>query len=145
MITATWKRGFEGFHKADAQRVADEIMAIGASATPQQIVERAKDPNSELHRCFTWNDTVAAEKWRLEEARTIVRHLVIEDKSKDKEAPEIRYFHRIDSGGYRQAEMVFRKEDDYKKLLQQAYADLQAFKRKYSSLSELDYILELID
>ena len=145
MITATWKRGFERFHQADAQKVAEEIMAIGEAATPLQIVEKAKDVNSELHRCFTWDNDIAAAKWRLHEARTLVCHLVIQTGNDDEDAPEIRFFHRIDSGGYKQAELIFRREDEYQALLKQALADLQAFKRKYKNLQELDYILDLID
>ena len=145
MVTAVWKRGFEGFHKANAQKVAEEILSIGDSATPQQIVERAMDEGSELHRCFTWDDDEAAKKWRLQEARMIVCHLVIENTSDDENAPEVRFFHRIDSGGYKQADRIFRRADEYAELLKCALADLHAFKLKYETLQELDYILTLID
>ena len=36
----------------DPQKVAEEIMGIGESATPRQIVDRARDEKSELHKCF---------------------------------------------------------------------------------------------
>ena len=62
MQLATW--GTYRF-KADAQKCADEIMEICdelESATPQQILDKARDSNTELHKCFTWDDTEAAEK-----------------------------------------------------------------------------------
>jgi hypothetical protein len=40
---------------------------------------------------------------------------------------------------------MVRDEDEYRKLLEQAYAELHSFKQKYSCLSELANILELID
>lgn len=49
MQLATW--GTYRF-KADAQKCADEIMEICEeleSATPQQILEKARDGNTELH------------------------------------------------------------------------------------------------
>lgn len=50
MQLATW--GTYRF-KADAQKCADEIMEICEeleSATPQQILEKARDGNTELHK-----------------------------------------------------------------------------------------------
>ena len=66
---ASWKTGFGSLFRADAQLVSNEIMSIGDTATPAQIVDMARDSSTELHKCFEWNDTVAAEKYRLEQAR----------------------------------------------------------------------------
>ncbi len=41
--------------------------------TPQSVVERAHDPESLLHEYFTWDDQEAAYKWRLEQARRLIR------------------------------------------------------------------------
>lgn len=143
-VTSKWSKMGEILYKdVDAQTVADEIAAIGESATAEQIVERAKDENSELHKCFTWDVNKAAQKCWIQEARNVVGCLVIQREEAKEDEPEVRIFHRVDSG-YKQITHIFRQEDEYKKLLQQALADLQAFKRKYQSLQELDYILNLI-
>ena len=94
MITATWSQIGRGLYKADAQAVANEIMQIGPEATPYQIVEKARNSETELHKCFTWDNTVAADKWRLHEARHIVSCLVIRREVADVDKPEIRYFHK---------------------------------------------------
>ena len=42
--------------KADAQKCADEIMEICEeleSATSHQILEKARDGNTELHKCYS--------------------------------------------------------------------------------------------
>lgn len=143
-----WKDGFENFYKgADPNKVYGEIAAIGETATPEQIVEAAKDERSELHKCFTWDDTEAAIKWRKHEARQITHLLVIRDDNRDKEQLEFRVFQVTDSpsAGYRAAPLIFKVEDEYQKLLRQALRELRAFKEKYKSLQELDYILNLID
>ena len=148
MITATWKAGFNFFSNADAQKVAEEIMEIGSDVKPEQIVERAKDEDSELHKCFEWDDTIAAEKYRIVQARRVVRFLVIKEESKPVDRPEVRYFVKSDKShesGYKPTQMVVKVDTEYEKLLAQAYAELQAFKKKYHMLEELREIFELID
>lgn len=143
MITATWKNGDFFGKKADAQSVAEEIMEIGEAATPEQIVERAKDPYSELHKLFTWDDTKAAANWRKYEARQIVCHLIIKETVRE-DAPPARVFYVTDKG-YQQTTLIFQKTDEREALLKRAWGELRAFKAKYSMLQELADILALID
>ena len=147
MITAKWERGFESLYRGvDANAVAEEIMSIGDSATPQQIVDKGRDESTELHKCFTWDDTDAAEKWRKQEARIVVGHLVIQRPKEEEHKPEIRVFLKPhDSDGYQPATMVFRNEDSYLAMLQRALSELRAFQKKYSILSDRAELLNLID
>ena len=144
----TWRPEFQGFYKGiDAQKVANEIVSIGDSATPQQIVEKARLEYTELHKCFEWNDKTAAEMYRITQARQVVRHLVIEDVAPAREdhAP-LRFFVEPQKGkGYKTIETVFRNESEYRQLLGQAMSELHAFKQKYARLSELKEIFDLID
>ena len=49
------------------------------------------------------------------------------------------------SSGYKQTLVMVRDEDEYQKLLNMALEELRTFKRKYSMLSELQEILDLIN
>ena len=40
--------------------------------TPEMVVEYAKDENSPLHEHFDWDDSEAARKWRVHQARMLV-------------------------------------------------------------------------
>ena len=40
---------------------------------PAAVVDYARDPDTALHAYFDWEDSVAAEKWRIEQARRIIR------------------------------------------------------------------------
>ena len=143
---STWKSGLGGLFKADAQLVANEIMSIGDDATPKQIVDKARDSNTELHKCFEWNDSIAAEKYRIEQARLVIRCLVIKREDGQEDKPERRVFYKTDyNEGYKPLEFIVRNESEYDKLLKQALAELHAFKVKYHALSELEEILALID
>lgn len=155
-IVARWEPG-QSIYKADATKVACEIAAIGETVTPEQIVDKGRDESTELHLCFEWDDTVAAEKYRVTQAKDIVRHLYIVRNDPDETAGEnadgekvivnrVRAFNHLPGiDGYMQTAHIVKQEDKYQLLLQQAYAELRAFKRKYSCLSELQQILDLID
>ena len=142
MITAEWSKIGEAIYNADAQKVAEEIMSIGPEAKPRQIVEKARDKATELHKCFDWDDTIAAEKWRIQQARHVTSCLVIRRIEEQENVPEIRYFHKNDTGGYKPAEYIFTHASEHEKLLQAAYADLEKFRLKYSALQELDWLIE---
>ena len=92
MIKTIWRSEVANLYKGiDAQTVADEIADIGDDVTAEQIVERAKDEGCELHKCFTWDNDIAAEKYRIIEARQIVRHLVREElPSENEDRPPLR-------------------------------------------------------
>lgn len=145
MITAKWREGF-GLFKADPQKVAEEIRAIGDAPTTQQIVDAARDEGSELHKCFEWDDSIAAERWRLKQARDVVHHLVIREETVPEDRPEIRFFVKPKTDeGYKPTKFVVQHEDEYKALLAKAWAELHAFKVRYAMLEELREILDLID
>ena len=150
MITkriVTWRPEFQSLYKGiDAQKVADEIVTIGESVTPQQIVEKARLEDTELHKCFEWNDKTAAEMYRITQARRVVQHLVIQNTAPEKEdQTPLRFLVQPQNGkGYKPIETVFRNEDEYQQLLMQAMSELHAFKQKYARLSELQEIFDMI-
>ena len=142
------------FKKADPEKCYAEISSIGDEVTPAQVVQKAESEDSELHKCFTWDDTEAASQWRLQEARQVMRQLIVitqpdpEEPEEKKEPVQIRLLMKNDnsySSGYKQTLVMVRDEDEYQKLLNMAREELRVFKRKYSMLSELREILDLID
>lgn len=145
MIVATWRPGF-GLFKADPQKVAEEILSLGDDVKPEQIVEKAKDVNSELHKCFEWDNDKAADKYRLYQARTVVCHLVIKESVEKPGNTPVRLLHKTEEAeGYKPFSLIMKDPDEYSKLLNRAMAELRAFKAKYHALSELDAIMALID
>lgn len=147
-IVAKWSATGTRFG-ADAQKCYEEIMEICNdldSASPRDVLDKARDESTELHKCFTWDDSVASERWRIHEARLVTRQLVIKEVKVPKDRPEVRLFYKTDSKpGYKPTQIIVRKEDEYKALLERAYSELRAFKAKYSMLEELREIFELID
>lgn len=137
-----WK--FNGMFKADAEIVSKEIETID-NATPQNILEYAKNENTELHKCFDWDDTSAANKWRLQQARQIVCNLVYKEETKSEQSTALRVFYQSSENKYESTKIILTNKDEYEELLKRAKQELRAFKEKYKMLTELDEILNLID
>ncbi len=139
-LEATWR--IKGLYKADAQKVAKEIGS--SEITPQEVLERARNENSELHKCFEWDDSVAAEKYRLQQAGNVIRMLVFAPK-KECEQP-VRVFQITSTKNtYKPTKQFLVQENEYQQLLKRAKNELESFKRKYHSLSELEAVFEAIE
>ncbi len=129
--------------------MASEIESLGNEYSLSDVVDMARDENSEMHSCFEWDDSVAGNKYREIQAGKMIRLLVItrENDDKKEEKTNIRYF--VSTGKkdntYTPTRLIVRNQTAYEELLERAYAELRAFKTKYSSLKELDEILSLID
>lgn len=146
MTTAKWSAVAGRIVKADAMKCATEIAELGETANPQQIVDKARDEQTELHKCFEWDDKVAGEAYRRDQARWLVRNLVIKEQEPPEGKPEIRFFFKPNKGeGYKRTELIVRNEDEYANLLAQAMRELGWFRAKYSRLVELEELFSVID
>ena len=45
--------------------------------TPHEVLEAARPKGSPIHGFFNWDDTAAAESWRLQQARQLTNHLEV--------------------------------------------------------------------
>lgn len=106
---------------------------------PQHVVDFARDETTALHDRFEWDDTEAGKKYRLEQARHIIRVYV---DVADDSVTEIRAWVSLPSdretgGGYRKTRDVLSERERREELLQMALRDLMVFKRKYAILQQL--------
>ena len=132
--------------KGNPAKVYGELSTLGET-TPESIVEYARDnKDSELHKCFTWDDTIAAEKWRKQEARLIVCSLQVVVEREQKEPQTFRLIQQDKSEEvYRPVVFTVRNQDQYQVLLKQAKAELLAFKKRYGLIVELSSVIDEID
>lgn len=121
----------------------ENLIAKHGEARPDAVVDLARDPDSPLHPCFEWDDTKAAEAHRLDQARYILRAVVIVRE----DAPDttIRAFVNAErEGGWKTIEAVLADPTSRDLLLEQAKRDLEAFVRKYHALEELSGVRQAI-
>ena len=132
--------------KGDAQKCYDEIQTLGDEYTTAEVLELARNPETELHKCFDWDDSSAAEKWRLKQARDVCRSFVVQiETSKTKETTYRLVQHDSELKVYRPITLTVRNEDRYAQLLGQAKQELASFKNRYKSITELETVIEEID
>jgi len=111
----------------------------------QDIVDYARNPNTALHTQFEWDDSIAAEKFRIQQARQVLRVFVSVVKN---DQPPIRTFVSLDSdrlnrgGGYRDVGDVLKTTNGRTQLIQQALREFTMWKNKFELLQELIPIFE---
>ena len=52
--------------------------------TPEALVADARNKKSPLHDAFEWDDGIAAQHWRLEQARALIRAMTFVTRSNDR-------------------------------------------------------------
>lgn len=111
----------------------------GGFLRPHDVVEYARNPETKLHERFTWDDSEAAEKWRLAEARAIIRVVVsVNEQTSEKVRAFVSLVQdRNQDGGYRAMVEVLDDEALTSAMMQDAFNELLAFKTKYQKLQEL--------
>jgi len=120
--------------------------------TPAIIVEYSKKEDDVLYPCFEWQDEIAAQKYRQEQAREILRHLVVV-RHKNEEEKQVRAFLNVVTKNEEEKQSsIFLSVDavmsnaEYKNyVLQEALRELNAFKNKYNDLHELAKVFLAID
>jgi len=113
---------------------------------PAVVVEAARDKDSPLHDQFDWDDTVAAEKWRLEQAGYLLRVIVyVRDDMPD--ARPVRAFVSIREDNketYTSVTVAMSDPVLRAQVLQQALSELRAWQRKYADLTEFAALFDTI-
>ena len=134
-------------HNGDAQKCYDECQTLN-EITPENVLNKARDEETELHKCFEWDNDVASEKYRLIQARDVIRHFVVVTHDEDKEEEPIKvrsYQVTTQRNVYEPTRVFLQKPDEYKALLERAKNELENFKRRYQTLVELEEVFESID
>lgn len=86
---------------------------------PHTVVDESRPDDAPLHPVFEWRDEIAAERWRVEQARRVVRS--VEIVAEDRNHPtQIAYVNIQSQGGYVSAAAV-RSQPDLFEEAQQAY------------------------
>ena len=138
-----WKQG--AHIKADAQPAGVLCSRLEAEGrlTARALLDESRDENSLLHGEFEWNDGIAAEKYRENQARHIINCLVTVHES----ATPTRSFFNVEckTAEYRSVTAIMQDADGRDQLLSLALRELDAFKRKFNSLSELAAVFAAIE
>lgn len=130
---------------ADAARIGGFIeRRFGNSpCTAADVVKAARPARSPIHRDFEWRDDVAAERYREDQARSLLRsiHVVF---ANGEPRPPTRAFHHValvDATGateaYAPARVVWSTPDLATQVKERAHRELAAWAARYRDYGEL--------
>lgn len=138
----------------DPQQVGEHLESIKKRhqglLTPEAVLADAKFKRSPLHSYFEWDDSAAAGKYRAEQARYLIRHLVVViDEHRDSPAP-VRAFVHVDiedgkRSGYMDIRSALTNEELRGQILRRALSELHAWRTRYTELRELSEVFDAIE
>jgi cell fate (sporulation/competence/biofilm development) regulator YlbF (YheA/YmcA/DUF963 family) len=118
--------------------------------TPELVLEESRSKKAPLHKIFEWNDSVAAEKYRLTQAGQIINNLVVVLDEYEQHEP-VRAFVNVNAnaqkktGEFINIVSAIQQEDTRAIVVANALRELQEFKKKYKQLTELSSVFVEID
>jgi cell fate (sporulation/competence/biofilm development) regulator YlbF (YheA/YmcA/DUF963 family) len=118
--------------------------------TPELVLEESRSKKAPLHKIFEWNDSVAAEKYRLTQAGQIINNLVVVLDEYEQHEP-VRAFVNVNAnapkktGEFINIVSAIQQEDTRAIVVANALRELQEFKKKYKQLTELSSVFAEID
>lgn len=131
-----------GAKHANPQVIGEALEAIrqkhGGSLEPSAVVDAARSSRHPLHRHFQWDDKKAAEAFRIEQARAIIRVVRVADA--EAEDGDRRAFVAVPAsvgGGYRTSQQVRESVDLQAAVLAAADRELAAFQRRFREMRDL--------
>ena len=142
-----WYKGLNFFNKADANKVGKEIEELEI-VTPANMVEKAKDENTELHKCFEWDDGIAAEKYRERQAGQILSCLqvvVIAETEETEEKAVKAYVTLKKETEFEPIETVVADPEKYDLLKERAIRQFKADRERYQEVYDLQELFDMID
>ena len=116
---------------------------------PESVVEFAKNKKTALHEHFDWNDSSAGHKYRLWQARQLIRVKVaiLHNDDEDVITPAWVHFEpdEENDGGYRYIVKVLSDEHLTEQMLESALRELRIFQKKYKDLKEIVQLSPVFD
>jgi hypothetical protein len=127
----------------DLRTLMQDIYDTHKRLTPELVLTEARKPDHPLHSRFEWDDSVAAERWRLEQAHRLITSLRVVYKPATDTEPErdVRAWHAVraedaDQFTYEPAERVALDPFARRLVLRDMQRDWTTLKRRYESFDE---------
>lgn len=140
-----WKTSLFKVDANVAGAVCEELKNT-VGLTKESLVDASRPIDAPLHKEFEWDDKLAAEEYRKEQAGLIIRNLAVKMEEAGEEP--VRAYFKTETGHksvFESIQTIMAEADKRNSLLEIAIKELQSFKKKYSMLKELARVFEEID
>lgn len=136
-------------YPVDAQKAGMELEKIAkkhGSLKPSYIVEESRGAGAALHKCFEWNNRIAADKYRFRQAQDMLRNIVAVKIGQIETPLPIRAFVNIrQDHEYVPVIHVLNTPVLRENMLNSAMRELESFRRKYNAIESLSELMASID
>ena len=131
-----------GVPAATAGAELERIEHKYGQVSPKLVLNESRKETAPLHKVFEWNDSVAAEKYRLQQAGGIINNLVVVLDEYEHKEPVRAFVNVTNNAPTRSGEFIsvvsaMQSEETRKVVLQNALRELKEFQKKYKDLGEL--------
>ena len=138
--------------KVSAQKAGEffeELEAANGYLSEKMVLEASRPEDALLHKCFDWDDSSAAEKYRLSQAHIMLANIV-KVAVKDEQQTATRAFVNVNpdvtkKGWYRSIQIALEDENDREVVLAAAKREMSAFIAKYKNLKELSNVIKVME
>jgi hypothetical protein len=133
----------------------------GGTLTPEIVLENARKKASPLHSFFCWDDTKAANEYRLAQAAHLIRRVRVTYTTPDNVTVRIRAYCNVvepkpegeeidpdepltpgrERGIYVSVQDAMHVSDYREQILAQCRRDVETFRRKYTAIQEVEKII----
>lgn len=126
---------------SDLRTELEEIRKQHGKLTAQNVVDTARDPAHPMHSRFEWDDSIAGEAYRRQQAADMIRRVRIVYKEADKSGPSrsVRAYHALpDTEGYAYDPAEEIAEDPFRRklLLDTMAREWKDLYRRYQEFEE---------
>ena len=145
--TYQWRDSYRKFYPIDPEQAGQalaEIESQDGQLTAQSVVDAARPKRAPLHDAFEWDNTVAADEWRREQARSIIKSIqIVVVEEEGEEQPEVRpiYFNvQMDTGTagyYKSREVLSQSIEEWESALQLAKQQLAGSLKSLQAIEDL--------
>lgn len=146
----SWKSGYphRGMEALTVWKALEQLgRGTGGQLTPRLVVEAARPNESILHSLFEWDDAVAAEAHRLEQAGCLMRALQVHYEVQPEQIEVVRALQNVTMSSERVYISTIRaleEEDLRRQVINGALKELQGWTYRYRQYSELSDVITKI-
>lgn len=118
--------------------------------TPSLVVHHARSEDSPIHNYFDWDNTKAAARWRLHQARNLLNGIQVVVEYENQEITTHAFFNVTEGNGevkhqYVSVEVVAENQDYKDQVIQRALSEVKSWQARYSQYKELGHIFGAIE
>ena len=122
----------------EVRKELERIYRRDGSLTASVVLKEAAKKNSPLHDHFTWDDSEAAEQWRLVQARNLIKRVkIIAPTGKPERIIHVPNITRKGEGEYQIQSVVASQPDKFERAMGEALADLESARESVGVLKTL--------